>query len=248
MLLNNKVALITGASKGIGAATAELFGKYGAKVAVNYNSSYEQAMQTVDLINKSSKAIAVKANVFDKEDSIKMVKTVEESFGKIDILVLNAGPNFKVAPFLEQTWEDFETKILKELKACYWTLQAVVPSMIKRKSGSIIILSSTTSRHASYGFSTHTTAKSALDGLAKSLAFELAPMGIKVNVVAPGLTETDATAFLPQEVKKMIAEHTPMRRNAIPMDIAGAALFYASEFSNFVTGTYTPVNGGQLML
>ncbi len=248
MILDNKVALVTGASKGIGASSALVLAQNGAKVAVNYNSSIQKANELVDTINSFSKAIAIKANVFVENESKSLVAQAVNEFGPIDILVLNAGPNFKMAPFTEQTWEDFETKILKELKACYWTLQAVVPSMISRKTGSIIIISSSSSRRSSPGFSTHTTAKSALDGLAKALALELGPHGIRVNVVAPGLTETDATELLPSEVKNMIASHTPLRRNALPDDIAGAVLFYASDLSKFISGNYTPVNGGNLML
>lgn len=248
MILENKVALVTGASKGIGAASAVILAQNGAKVAVNYNSSKEKADKIVSDISSYSKAIAIKANVFDERESKSMVEQTVKELGTIDILVLNAGPSFKMAPFTEQSWEDFEIKVLKELKACYWTLQEVVPSMISRKTGSIIIISSSSSRRSTPGFSTHTTAKSALDGLAKALAIELGPHGIRVNVVAPGLTDTDATELLPSEVKNMIASHTPLRRNAVPEDIAGAVLFYASDFSKFISGNYTPVNGGNTML
>ena len=249
MFLQGKIALVTGASKGIGAASAIALGKNGANVAVNYYSSPDKAKAVVETIEEcGSKAVAVKANIFDEMESRQMVKSVEEQLGNIDILVINAGPSFKVAPFMEQTWDDFETKILKEVKGSYWTIQSVLPSMIERKSGSIIIISSTSSRRPSWGFSTHTTAKSALDGLAKSLAFELGPVGIRVNIVAPGLTETDATAHIPAEQKQIIAGFTPLRRNGLPDDVAGAVLFYASDASKFITGNYTPVNGGQLML
>ena len=177
-----------------------------------------------------------------------MVAEVEKQLGAIDVLVINAGANFKVAPFMEQTWQDFETKILNEIKGSYWTIKAVLPSMIERKAGSIIIVSSGSSRRPSNGFSTHTTAKSALDGFAKSLAFELGPIGIRVNVIAPGLTDTDATSFLPQVHKEIVATMTPLRRIGQPEDVAGAVLFYASDESRFITGNYQPVNGGQIML
>lgn len=249
MLLKGKIALVTGASRGIGAATALKLAKHGADVAVNYNNSVEEAQKIVDTIrNNKGIAISVKANVFDQLESEQMVAEVEKQLGKIDVLVLNAGANFKMAPFMEQTWEDFENKILREVKGSYWTIKAVLPSMIARNTGSIIIISSGLSRNPGYGFSTHSTAKSALDGFARALAFELGPVGIRVNVVAPGLTLTDATKFMPQAHKEAIANNTPLRRIGLPEDVAGAILLYASDETKHITGNYLPVNGGQIML
>lgn len=249
MLLDGKVALVTGASRGIGAATALKLAEKGAAVAVNYYQSEEKAEEVVSAILKNNgRAIAVKANVFDHDESEQMVRKVENELGKIDIVVLNAGANFKNAPFLELTWEDFEKKILHEVEGSFWTLKAVLPSMIEQKKGSVIIVSSGLSRRPNIGFSAHSTAKSALDAFAKSLAFEMGPMGIRVNVVAPGLTLTDATQFMPEERKKMSASITPLRRVGLPDDIAGAVLFYASDEAKFITGNYLPVNGGQMML
>ena len=249
MLLKGKIALVTGASRGIGAATALKLAKHGADVAVNYNNSVEEAQKIVDTIrNNKGIAISVKANVFDQLESEQMVAEVEKQLGKIDVLVLNAGANFKMAPFMEQTWEDFENKILREVKGSYWTIKAVLPSMIARNTGSIIIVSSGLSRNPGYGFSTHSTAKSALDGFARALAFELGPVGIRVNVVAPGLTLTDATKFMPQAHKEAIANNTPLRKIGLPEDVAGAILLYASDETKHITGNYLPVNGGQIML
>jgi len=249
MNLTGKIALVTGASRGIGAATAIKLAEHGASVAVNYNNSEGKAKEVVDTISKNgSSAFAVKANIFDKAESEHMVNQVEQQLGKIDILVLNAGANFKMASFMEQTWEDFENKILREVKGSFWTIKAVLPSMIERKSGSIIIVSSGLSRKPGFGFSTHTTAKSALDGFAKALAFELGPQGVRVNVIAPGLTLTDATSFMQQSQIDAAASFVPLRRVGLPEDIAGAILFYASDESKYITGNYLPVNGGQIML
>lgn len=249
MNLTGKIVLVTGASRGIGAATAIKLAQHGATVAVNFNNSEEKAKEVVNSIEKSgSKAIAVKANIFDKAESEQMVSQVEHQLGKIDVLVLNAGANFKMASFLEQSWEDFENKILREVKGSFWTIKAVLPSMIERKSGSIIIVSSGLSRKPGFGFSTHTTAKSALDGFAKALALEFGPMGIRVNVIAPGLTLTDATSFMQQSQIEAAASFVPLKRVALPEDIAGAILFYASDESKYITGNYLPVNGGQIML
>ncbi len=249
MILNGKVALVTGASRGIGAATAIKLASHGASVAVNYNNSEAKAQNVVETIVKNDgSAISVKANIFDQTESEKMVGQVEKQLGKIDILVLNAGANFKMASFMEQSWEDFENKILREVKGSFWTIKAVLPSMIERKSGSIIIVSSGLSRKPGFGFSSHTTAKSALDGFAKALAFELGPQGIRVNVIAPGLTLTDATSFMQPSQIDAAAGFVPLRRVGLPEDIAGAILFYASDESKYITGNYLPVNGGQIML
>lgn len=249
MLLKGKIALVTGASRGIGAATAIKLAEHGAAVAVNYNNSEAKVKDVVNTIIKNSgQAISFKANIFDKNESEQMVKEIEKKLGEIDVLVINAGAKFKVAPFVEQTWQDFENKILNEVKGSYWTIQAVLPSMIKRKSGSIIIVSSGLSRKPGYGFSTHSTAKSALDGFARALAFELAPSGIRVNVIAPGLTLTDATSFMPQAQKDAAALSVPLKRIGLPEDVAGAILMYASDESKYITGNYVPVNGGQIML
>lgn len=249
MLLEGKVALVTGASRGIGAAAAIKLAEHGAAVVVNYNQSKEKADEVVNaIIENNGHAISVKANVFEREESEKMVKEAENEFGKIDIIVLNAGANFKTAPFMDQTWEDFEKKILHEVKGSFWTLKAALPSMIERKTGSVIIVSSGLSRRPNIGFSAHSTAKSALDAFAKSLAFEMGPVGIRVNVVAPGLTLTDATSAMPEERKKMAIGMTPLRRVGLPEDVAGAVLFYASDEAKFITGNYLPVNGGQMML
>ena len=249
MILNGKIALVTGASRGIGAATAIKLAKHGAIVAVNFNKSEEKAQKVVDtIINNGNAAISVKANIFDQAESEQLVRQVEKQLGKIDILVLNAGANFKMASFIEQTWEDFENKILREVKGSFWTIKAVLPSMIERKAGSIIIVSSGLSRKPGFGFSTHTTAKSALDGFAKALAFELGPQGIRVNVIAPGLTLTDATSFMLQSQIDNAASFIPLRRVGLPEDIAGAVLFYASDESKYITGNYLSVGGGQIML
>lgn len=247
-LLQNRVVLITGASKGIGAAIAKLFAQHGAAVGINYHSSEEEAQQVVDeIINDGGKAIAVRADVLDKEQVESMFQQVTAEFGAIDTLVLNANMPFTIAPFMEQTWSEFESKLTGELKAAFYSCQAVVPSMIKQKRGCIIAISSITSRHADPCFSAHTTAKSGLDGFVKSLATELGQYNIRVNAIAPGVTLTDPVLTQPQEWLDSRAEETPMKRNAQPEDIAGGVLLLASEPAGFITGTYLMVNGGSQM-
>lgn len=248
-LLENRVAIITGASRGIGAAIALLFAQHGAAVGINYRGNQAAAQQVVDAIaSVGGKALAVQADVREMSQVESMVQQVTEAFGAVDTLVLNANASFKIAPFIEQSWEEFEAKLVGELQSAFHPCKAVVPSMIEHQRGCIIAISSITSRHADPGFSAHTTAKSGLDGFVKSLATELGPHGIRVNAIAPGVTLTDALSSQPQEWKDSVAGQTPLRRNGQPEDIAGAVLLLASEPARFITGTYLMVNGGSQML
>jgi len=248
-MLENRVVLITGASRGIGAATARLLAKHGAAVAVNYAHNSGAADAVVrEIMNSGGRAMAVKADVRERCEVERMVNEVSEKLGAIDTLVLNANIMFPMASFVNYAWEDFEAKVMGEMKAAFFCVKAVAPGMLERKKGCIVAVSSGLSRHPGFGFCAHSTAKSALDALMKSLAFELGPAGIRVNTVAPGLTITDATANVPEQHKEMTARITPLRRNGLPEDVAGAILMLVREEAGFVTGNYVTVDGGMQML
>jgi 3-oxoacyl-[acyl-carrier protein] reductase len=248
-MLENKVAIVTGASRGIGAAVARLLAANGARVAVNYASNKEQGERVVAGIAASGgRAMLVRANVTVREEVEAMVKAVERELGPTDILVNNANIGFPVAPFLDYRWEDFERKLTSEMKGSFFTCQAVAPGMVERRAGCIVNVSSGLSRVPGPGFIAHTSAKSALDAFSKALALELGPHGVRVNVVAPGLTLTDATAHLPKEMQAAAAARTPLGRIGQPDDVAGAVLFLCADGSRFVTGTYLPVSGGTQMI
>lgn len=249
LLLNGKTALVTGGSRGIGAACASALADQGAKVVVNYLNSKDRAEQVLEAIRRlGSDGMIYKADVRDPKAVASMVEAAVDAFGKIDILVNNANINFPMKAFIELSWEEIEAKVSGELKALYNCSHAVLPGMIERKQGKLIFISSTLSREAGYGFSAHSAAKAAVDSMARAIATEIGHHGVNVNVVGPGLTKTDATANLPAEVYETTTARTPMGRVGSPDDIAAVVIFLASSLSDYLTGQYIPVNGGSFMV
>jgi 3-oxoacyl-[acyl-carrier protein] reductase len=247
--LKDKVVLITGASRGIGAASAKALAHHGATVVINYINSKDKAEGLLDELKKAgNKGMVFQADVRDQGAVNDMVESTLKEFGKIDVLVNNANINFPILPFIELTWEQIEAKILGEMKALYNCSQAVLKDMMNRKTGKLIFVSSSLSRFPGFGFSAHAAAKSAMDSIAKVMAMELGPSGITVNVVGPGLTITDATAGQPKEVHEQVAAITPLGRLGMPDDIAGVVLFLASSLSDYLNGEYIPVTGGSFMI
>lgn len=248
-LLDDKVALVTGASRGIGLATALLLAEHGAKVAINYRESEKQAQSVKEQIEaQGGTAEIFQADVTDAADVAELVAAVHRRFERIDVLVANAHINFRHRPFVEYVWSDLERKVSDELKALFYPCQAVAPEMLRRKNGSIVAVSSSLSKRGNEGFLAQSTAKAAVDAFVRALAAELGPGGVRINTVAPGVTLTDAALPMSPGDKSSVAQKCPMRRNGVPEDMAGAVLFLASDLSRFMTGTYVPVDGGHTML
>jgi NAD(P)-dependent dehydrogenase (short-subunit alcohol dehydrogenase family) len=244
-LLQDKVALITGASRGIGLATALLLAEHGARVAINYRHSETQARQVKELIEEAGGTADVfKADVTRAADVAELVAAVHQRFERIDVLIANAHIDFRYRPFVEYEWEDLERKVSNELRAVFYPCQAVAPEMLRRNQGTIVALSSSLSKRSSEGFLAQSTAKAAVDAFVRALAAELGPGGVRVNTIAPGLTLTDAALPMSPGTKATIASTCPLRRNGLPDDVASAVLFLASDLSRFMTGTYLPVDGG----
>jgi 3-oxoacyl-[acyl-carrier protein] reductase len=249
MLLKDQVAIVTGSSRGIGAAAAQLLASQGARVAVNCCRNEAAGKGVIAAIEAAGgQGILVQADVTQADQVSALVERVRQELGPVDILVNNASIGFPLAPFTEYRWEDFERKLTGELKASFCCCQAVVPQMIERQRGCIVNVSSGLSRRPGPGFVAHTSAKSALDGFSKALALELGPHGIRVNVVAPGLVLTDATAWLPEQARQAHAAQLPLGRLGEPDDIAGAILLCCVDWARYITGTYLSASGGGLMI
>ena len=247
--LQGKVALVTGASRGIGAAVARDMADHDAAVVINYLNSKDKAEAIAhEIVAAGGKAVAVRADVRDRAAVDSMVAMAERQLGPIDILVNNANIDFPMQPFSEMAWPGIQAKLTGEIGAMVNCCQAVIPGMMKKKYGKIVLVSSVLSREPGEGFAAHCAANAAMDSLARTMALELGPAGIFVNVVGPGLTRTDATAGMPEAAFSQTAAHTPLRRVAAPQDIADVVMFLASDMANHITGQYIPVDGGRFML
>ena len=245
--MTKRNALVTGGARGIGAASAKALAADGYRVFINYVNSTEVAEKLAEEIRSTGgEAFTIKADVRDDAELAAMFEKIKEH-GGVDALVSNANMNFTPKPFVDQTWEEFSQKLNDEMHAAYQTAKLAVESMIEKKFGRLIFISSTLSEAPAPTFIAHGTAKGALDSFNKYLAQELGPMGITSNIVAPGLVETDATKGAPEEFKEMIRQFTPTQKIATPEDVANTVRFLASEQSGHVTGTYTPVCGGAFL-
>ncbi len=247
MSLENKVALVTGGGRGVGAATAKLLAARGARVAVNYLSNAQAAEGVVTEIRATAgEACAIQADVRDAQQVARLVAEVSDTYGRIDILVSNAAMRSKFAPFEQMTWEEFWQRVNDELKAAFLVTQAVLPVMTRQQYGRLVYVGSEHAKGPALpGAIAHGTAKAALVTFVKYLAYELGPRGITANVVSPGGVQTEASAaFLPAAFTQRMAAAIPLGRPARPEDIASVIAFFADDDSGFMTGTCAPVTGG----
>ena len=240
MLLENKVALVTGAGRGIGAAVARRLAAEGAKVVVHYRSSRAPA----EALAKDIGGLALGCDLTDPPATEAMVADALSHFGRIDILVNNAASFAADLTFEAATWEDFQAEFDGVVGTTVNSIQAVLPVMKAQKSGRIINFLATLTQRPAPEYVVHTTAKSALIGLSRTLARDLGPHGITVNLVSPGMTLTDYSQSLPEDQKARVAALTPLRRLATPDDVASVVLFYASPLADFITGATLAPDGG----
>ena len=244
MRLKNKIALITGASRGIGKATALLFAKEGAKIVVNYFSSEKEAFAIVDEIKKiGSETIAIKCDVSKESDVKKLVQATIDKFGKIDILVNNAGIVFDV-PFFERTVEQWEKTLDVNLLGTFLCSKYASRQMLKTGGGKIINISSTNAINSfSPNAMDYDASKAGIIILTRDLAKELAPK-IQVNSIAPGWVDTKMNKDLPKDFVEEETKKIYLKRFAKPEEIAKAILFLASDEASYITGSILKVDGG----
>lgn len=246
-MLENKVALVTGASRGIGREIALTLAGYGAAVIVNYNGSKERAEEVVAAITENGgRAAAVRANVASAEDVAKLFEESMAAFGRIDILVNNAGIT-KDNLILKMSEEEFDAVLDTNLKGAFLCMKHASKLMLKQKAGRIINISSISGIIGNAGQANYCAAKAGLIGMTKSLARELGSRGITVNAVAPGFIETDMTDKLSDQIKEGMLAQIPLKRAGSVKDIAEAVAFLASERAAYITGQTLQVNGGMDM-
>ncbi|MFE7795482.1 SDR family NAD(P)-dependent oxidoreductase [Streptomyces sp. NPDC057460] len=244
-----RVALVTGAGSGIGAATARLLAARGMRVVVNYLRSGKSAEKVVAGIEAAGgQAMAVRADVREAAAVESMVEQVQAAWGGVDVLVHNALIPYAVKPFQDMTWEELGGKLDAEMHAAFLVTKAVLPAMTGQGWGRIIYLGTGLSRRPREGMIALGTAKAALEQFARYVAQELGPQGITVNVVAPGPVESRmADDVFDDAHKQRQVAATPLGRLAYPADVAQAVAFYAGEDNAFMTGTTAAVNGGMSM-
>lgn len=244
-----RVAVITGASRGIGAATASVLAQRGFRVVVNYRSSAEEAEHVVRrLVDAGGEAVAIRADVTEPDQVAEMIGETDRRWGGVDVVVHNALIPFDVTSFADLSWQQLGGKLDRELRAAYLITKAVVPGMISRGYGRLVFLSTGLSRRPREGMIALGTAKAAMDQFVRYVALELAPHGITANLVAPAtVDETTVTDQLTTDQMQRLGATNPMGRLVTPDEVAKTIAFLASEDAGFTTGAYVPVNGGLAM-
>ena len=243
-MLEGKIALVTGAAKGIGRAIALALAADGATVVVNYNGSKERAEQVAEEIKAlGADGMAYQCNVADTAATADMVKEVIKTYGKLDILVNNAGIT-RDNLIMKMSEEDFDAVIDANLKGCFNTIKAVSRQMLKQRAGRIINITSVSGILGNAGQANYAASKAGIIGLTKTMARELASRGITVNAVAPGFVDTDMTQVLPENVKEAATAQIPLGRFGKPEDIANMVAYLASEKASYITGQIISVDGG----
>ena len=245
-LLESKVAIITGGSRGIGKSICKTFAQNGCNIAFTYNNSKESAESLTKELNGSGiKAKAYKSDASNFDDATKLVEDVLNDFGKIDILVNNAGIK-KDNLLLRMEKSDFDSVINTNLSSVFNLTKASIKTFLKQRNGSIVNISSVVGVKGNAGQSNYSASKAGIIGFSKSIALELGSRNIRSNVIAPGFIETDMTDSLSEDVINSWKESIPLKRGGNPSDVGNACVFLASDLSSYITGQVLHVDGGML--
>jgi 3-oxoacyl-[acyl-carrier protein] reductase len=244
--LENKVAIVTGASRGIGKVIAEEIAKYGAKTVCVSRSESDIKKVSDGINNDGFSSISIACDITNSDDFQKLVKTVVGQFGSVDILINNAGIT-KDNLIMRMSDEDWNIVIDTNLKGAFNGTKAVIRHMMKQRSGRIINISSVVGLMGNAGQANYSASKAGLIGLTKATAKELASRGITANCIAPGYIETDMTEQLSDKIKDTLIEQIPLRRIGQPKDIASTVCFLASDEAGYITGQTITVDGGMVM-
>ena len=243
--LVGKVVLVTGASRGIGAAAALRLAQGGASVVVNYHQNKDAAQNVLrEVEGAGSRGMIFQADVTQKDQVENMVKAAEQKLGAIDVLVNNAYFPFEVGQLHELSWESFHRAVEHELSAFYNCVQVCLPAMKEKKAGRIIVISSRLAQQPLPKMGAYAAAKSALESMANTMAIELGPLGIAVNVVTPAFTLTDASMIMPEAFRERVKETRPLKKHLYPEDVAGAIAFLAGDEASMLTGSHILITGG----
>ena len=243
--LSGKIALVTGASRGIGAAAAIRLAQRGAAVVVNYHQNHAAAQKVLDQVKASgARGVIFQADMTRGEEIERMVQAAERELGAIDILVNNAYFPFQVGSLHELTWGDFHRAVEHELSAVFHSVRACLPQMREKKAGRIIVISSRLAQQPLPRMGAYAAAKSALESMADTMAIELGPLGISVNVVTPAFTLTDASLIMPEAYRERVKQTRPLKKHLYPEDVAGAVAFLAGDEAEMLTGSHILVTGG----
>lgn len=244
-----KTALVIGGTGGIGSEVCLQLAKDGFNIALHYHSNIDRANELKMMIeDQDVKCITIKANINIESELKEIITMTQRSFNTIDVLVNAAASNIPNIKFQDLDWTDYLKQLELNIKSVFNIMKFVVDLMVNNGGGKIINIGSYAAEKPNNDWSHYITAKSALIGFTKSLAFELAPKGININMVTPSLVSTELTADIPEKFKLLAASQTPLRRLAKSSDVAGAISFLASEKANFLAGENIRINGGQIML
>ena len=245
-LLNKKNILVTGASRGIGKGIVKLFAEHGANIAFTYHSSDSKAEILENQLAKNGcKVKKYKSDASDFDSAEKLINNVLLEFGSIDVLVNNAGIT-KDGLLMRMTEKDFDDVMTTNMKSVFNMTKSVLRPMLKKRTGSIINISSVVGIKGNAGQANYSASKAAINGFTKSIALEIGSRNIRCNCIAPGFIETEMTASLPENTVQEWRNQIPLKRGGLPEDVANATVFLASDMSTYITGQVINVCGGML--